>query len=514
MCATWRSATWLPWMRLTSFSAPSSSLWLRTSSSSCLKRGKSWCTRPRSRWPSWTSRTDLWPRRMRSIWWMHLQLRVWCTVAHLLKRGRRFTASTPYLPSCRLIRQSFSATPWRAWSCLPRKLQSLASHASSSIRACTSLTGIVFSMTSGTEVASVWSLQTFLPEGLTSRAWTWWSISISPRTPRPTCTALAELAASLTQAWASALRRKMTATFWTASRSWEHLFPTPWMLSRMLRLCRSSRPGFSGRQLWKHIVIRFCVLASQAEWLVSSSQAGWNPKTWVSVRCCLSWGVGSIVVPVKYDVSWGVGSEGIPAYKQVEILGPEVLRALVRQHLPQVVLKDPEDVSADVQASYAGQAASEAAKVAGLAPATEAPAALSMKWQEISLKLWRFWSKWRWIGNSCLCWRGRTGSGWGGVHVMFFVSSLEHMPKTRKTDILDAERWYLMHPDASRCKLQFEFVQANAAGVAAVKDALQDAGVASDQVGVWLRCRMGFIMIVSSIKITQWQAYECMWERL
>jgi hypothetical protein len=41
-----------------------------------------------------------------------------------------------------------------------------------------------------------------------------------------------------------------------------------------------------------------------------------------------------------------------------------------------------------------------------------------------------------------------------------------------------------MHPDASRCKLQFEFVQANAAGVAAVKDALQDAGVASDQVGV------------------------------
>ena len=38
------------------------------------------------------------------------------------------------------------------------------------IRACTSLTGIVFSMTSGTEVASVWSLQTFLPEGLTSRA--------------------------------------------------------------------------------------------------------------------------------------------------------------------------------------------------------------------------------------------------------------------------------------------------------------------------------------------------------
>ena len=268
---------------------------------------------------------------------------------------------------------------------------------------------------------------------------------------------------------------------------------------------------------WATVVEAYCdsvLCSSQAEWLVSSSQAGWNPKTWVSVRCCLSWGVGSIVVPVKYDVSWGVGSEGIPAYKQVEILGPEVLRALVRQHLPQVVLKDPEDVSSDVQASYAGQAASEAAKVAGLAPATEAPAALSMKWQEISLKLWRFWSKWRWIGNSCLCWRGRTGSGWGGVHVMFFVSSLEHMPKTRKTDILDAERWYLMHPDASRCKLQFEFVQANAAGVAAVKDALQDAGVASDQVGVWLRCRMGFIMIVSSIKITQWQAYECMWERL
>ena len=35
-----------------------------------------------------------------------------------------------------------------------------------------------------------------------------------------------------------------------------------------------------------------------------------------------------------------------------------------------------------------------------------------------------------------------------------------------------------MHLDAS-----VEFVQANAAGVAAVKDALQDAGVASDQAG-------------------------------